>query len=302
MEASNFKTWLKGRIELLFSYDRWNIGYIEQTKESLIRTQKLNHNVYWLKEGNPEYAADPFPINIDNQLHIYYEEMSFWRGKGQLMMINTLDYKSKKKITGISKNEIHLSYPYLFEDQGQWYCLPETSEIEEVALFKIDKKQPEKLHKLRPILSGKRYVDSSIIFYQDKYWLFTTQSGKPNQLYIFHSTKLNEKFHPHELNPIKMDEFTGRSAGRPFLVDEKLYLPCQNPEKCYGGSVVIHELTNLSTTDFQYKKLFDILPIAPYTKGLHTINFHQDRIIIDGKRMVFSPIAILKKLSKKLRE
>lgn len=302
MEDLNLKTWLKKKYELFFTHEHWNIGYVEQTKENLMLTKTLNNKISWLKEGVPEYAADPFPIKIENKFLIYYEEMTFWNGKGKLMMIDSPDFKSKKAVTGIENGRIHLSYPFLFEENGKCYCLPETSAIKEVALYEVDKKQPEKLTKLWTILSGEKYVDSSLIYYQDKYWLFTTHSGKPDQLYIYHSTQLTEKFRPHSLNPIHMDKGIGRSAGKPFIVDDKLYLPCQNPAKCYGGSVVIHELTKLNPTSFSYKQAFEILPRAPYNKGLHTINFHQEQIIIDGKRTVFSPIAALKKLSKKLRE
>ncbi|RZL51220.1 MAG: hypothetical protein EOP00_00325 [Pedobacter sp.] len=298
----NWKYWLRRIFQLLFTYERWNIGYIEQTPEELISSKKLNENIYWLKEGRPEYAADPFPINIGNDLLIFFEEMSFWNGKGKLMSINVSNPKIKKRITGLGKKNIHLSYPYLFEDGGKWFCIPETSMLGEVAIYQIDEKQPEKLNKLQTILSGALYVDSSLIYYKDRYWLFTSHSGNPDQLYIYHSTELTGQFHPHDLNPIKMERNEGRSAGRPFTLKGKLYLPCQNPAKCYGGSVFIKEITELTQTTFSCTHLFELMPRSPYNRGLHTINFHQGLIIIDGKRLVLSPIASLKKLSKKLRE
>lgn len=302
MEAFTLKTWLVKKYEFFFTHEHWNIGYVEQTKENLIRTRKLNNNIYWLKEGVPEYAADPFPVTIDSKFFIYYEEMSFWHGKGKLMMIDSFDLRSKKRVTGIAKGKIHLSYPYLFEADGHWYCLPETSQLKEIALYQVDMKQPEKLTKLWAILSGEQYVDSSMIFFENKYWLFTTHAKQSGRLYIYHAGKITDKFEPHELNPIIMNSSTGRSAGRPFIVEDQLYLPCQNPTKCYGGSVVIHEITTLNPREFNCKQLFEISPISPYNKGLHTINFHQPHIIIDGKRKVFSLIAAFKKLSKKLRE
>lgn len=296
-----WKSWLERKFEYLFILDRWNIGYGTQTAEELIQTRKLTDEICWLQEDKPEYAADPFTVCIGGKTLIYYEELSFWHGKGRLKMIISPEINSKRNVVGIGDDNIHLSYPYIFEDGGNVYCIPETATKKEVALYEIDKKHPEKLNRLFSIVSGERYVDSSMIFHKNSYWVFTSISGESDRLYIYYANKLSEKFKPHALNPIYMKFNTARSAGRPFVVDNKLYLPCQNPEKCYGGSVTIHEIVDLSATTFNCKRLFDILPKPPYNRGLHTLNFYQDKVIIDGKRPVFSPIAILKKICKKLR-
>jgi len=285
----------------LFFYDKWNIGYVRQTPENLISTQKLNGEIKWLREDKVDYAADPFAIQLNGRLHLYYEELNFWKGKGEIMMTDDMLFKSKKKVKGIMKEAIHLSYPHLFAVQDQLYCIPETATARQIALYQIDVEDPCRFKKIRLLVEGEAFVDSSIIHFKNKYWLFSSISGMPGKLYIFHADSLDSSFKPHSLNPINVAVNVSRSAGRLFIVDQKLYMPSQNPEKCYGGSVMINEITNISETDFEYQTVFELLPQPPYDKGLHTINFAGDLIVIDGKRKVFSALGPLKKIIGKIR-
>ncbi|WP_439696886.1 hypothetical protein ACFGVS_30660 [Mucilaginibacter sp. AW1-7] len=288
-------------LDKIFLYDRWNIGYLRQTPENLILTQKLNGDVNWLTEDTVDYAADPFVIQVNSKTHLYYEELNFWKGKGEIMMTDDMLFKSKKKVKGIVNDAIHLSYPYLFTVQNQLYCIPETATARQVALYQIDEKDPCRFKKIRLLLEGEAFVDSSIVYFKNKYWLFSSMSRKPGKLYIFHADGLDAPFKPHSLNPINVAFNVNRSAGRLFIVDQRLYMPTQNPEKCYGGSVMINEITNISETEFQYQTAFELLPQPPYDKGLHTINFAGGLMVIDGKRKVFSALGPLKKIIGKIR-
>ncbi|MEN0052968.1 MAG: hypothetical protein AAGC65_04830 [Mucilaginibacter sp.] len=285
----------------LFVSDKWNIGYVHQTPADLIATQKLRGKITWLKEGDDDYAADPFIINIDGHLYIFYEELNFWKGKGEIAFIDDLSLKKKKRVKGIMNRSVHLSYPYMFTANDQLYCIPETSESKQVALYEVDKNNLQNFKKVSVILKDDNYVDNSIIYYQDKYWLFTSISGKHGELYIYYADNLFDDFKAHGQNPIKVDDHASRSAGRLFIVDGKLYMPSQNPAKCYGGSVMINEITKLNETEFERHTAFELLPQAPYDKGLHTITFADGLLIVDGKRSVYNALNPLKKVIRKIR-
>jgi hypothetical protein len=285
----------------LFVSDKWNIGYVHQTPEDLIATQKLKGQINWLKEGADDYAADPFIINIKGRLHIFYEQLNFWKGKGEIAFIDDMSLKKKKRVKGIMSRSVHLSYPYLFTVNDKLYCIPETSESKQVALYEVDEDNPQHFKKLKVILKDDNYVDSSIIYYQDKYWLFTSISGKHGELYIYYADNLLDVFKAHELNPIKVENYASRSAGQLFIVDQKLYMPSQNPTKRYGGSIMINEIMKLNETEFEHHTAFELLPQAPYNKGLHTISFADGLLIVDGKRSVYNGLNPLKKVVRKIR-
>ncbi|WP_422798269.1 glucosamine inositolphosphorylceramide transferase family protein [Sphingobacterium sp. HJSM2_6] len=287
--------------EKVFMADKWNIGIIEQSATNLIEQRKLK-NIVWLKEDNIDYAADPFISDINNQTTIYYEELNFWNGKGKIMMMEGVDFKSKRKVSGIIPSSIHLSYPYLFQLDKELYCIPETSNAKEVGLYNVDFSKPCLLIKNKVLLSGKEYVDSSIIFYNDKYWLFSSISENYNQLYIFYSSSIDGDYQEHKLNPITVEREACRGAGSLFIVDDFIYRPTQNPTKCYGGSIQINKIVVLTETEYKTDPVFEILPDKYYDRGIHHISFSNDTIVVDGKRRIFKFFMPIKKTVKVFRK
>jgi len=284
-----------------FTADKWNIGFVNQTPEDLIRTKRLGPAINWLKEDKIDYAADPFVIDVNNKPRIYYEELDFWKGKGEIMVIDGFDFKSKKKVEGIKPDAIHLSYPYLIEEKGDLYCIPETSEAKEVALYLVNKNEPAKLTKIKALVSGKAFVDSSIIYHDHRYWLFTSVSRDHHSLYIYHSKTLDGQYTGHYQNPIAVEKEFCRAAGNLFKVGQSLYRPTQNPVNRYGGSIIINKIETLTEKEFKATQQFEILPDLPYSQGLHNISFTQNMIVIDGKRKILSAVMPLKKFVRNLK-
>jgi hypothetical protein len=284
----------------MFFFDKWNIGYIFQSPQNLILNQQLRGEIKWLEEDDADYAADPFAININGRTHLYYEELKFWKGKGEIMMIDSMRFKNKKKVSGITERSMHLSYPHMFAADDNLYCIPETGAAKEIALYQVDIENPYKFKKIKVIVAGHKFVDSSIIYFNNKYWLFTSISGKQGELYIFYSDTLEGQFQAHSLNPISVAPNVNRSAGSLFIVGGKLYMPSQNSEKRYGGSIMINEITTITETNFQYNTAFELLPQFPYDQGLHTINFVGDLLMVVGRRKAFSVLGPFKKLIGKM--
>jgi hypothetical protein len=254
-----------------------------------------------LKEDTVDYAADPFVCEVNGSLYVFYEELNFWKGKGELQYIKGFDFRSKERIFGDLPVGIHLSYPYLFEDKGNFYCIPETSGSREIALYHVNPANLKMFSKVKVLLSGEQFVDSSIIYYRNKYWLFTSISQKSNQLYIYYAKTLQSDFIAHSSNPIKVDSYASRGAGHLFIVNDLLYRPTQNPDYCYGGSVVISKIIQLNEHEFAYQHEFEVSPEKPYDRGLHNISFGSDVIVLDGKRQVRSLFMPAKKVIKLMR-
>src|SRR5690606_41307221 len=151
--------------------------------DDLIKKKRLN-KIVWLKEDNVDYSADPFITEINNEVKIYYEELNFWHGKGKIMMIDGLDFKTKKEVSGIIPSNIHLSYPYLFKHESEIFCIPETSQAKEVVLYKVNVSKHNLLIKHKVLHYGKEYDDISIFFNIQQYLLFSNVSLLLNLMYI----------------------------------------------------------------------------------------------------------------------
>lgn len=287
--------------EKMFISEKWNVGYVNQSLESLIEHKQLN-NIVWLKEDWVDCAADPFIVDINNKIKIYYEELSYWHGRGKIMMIDGFDFKTKKQVKGISPTSIHLSYPYLIKQGEELYCIPETSNAKEVVLYKLNADKPDLLTRCKELLSGMKYVDSSIIFFNNKYWLFTSVSGVYDQLYIYYSSTIDGDYQEHQLNPIKVEKYACRGAGSLFIANNVIYRPTQNPTNCYGGSLQINKILVLTESEYKTEPVFEILPDKFYNRGLHHISFSNDKIVVDGKREVIEFFMSIKKLVKRIRK
>ncbi|GDX35802.1 hypothetical protein LBMAG18_03130 [Alphaproteobacteria bacterium] len=289
------------KINKLFYFEQWNIG-ISSAKISDVLTN--NFSVEWLKNpSKTSFNADPFIFSYQNKTFIIFEQYSLFLKRGRLFLAELVDKKIiNQKL--LLDNQKHLSYPCVYEEQEQIYLCCESYKTKQLELFLLEMPD-QKLTKLRDIFVDKAVVDPTLFKYQNYYYLFYSLANKPNEdLYLAFAKSLNEPFIDHPQNPVKSDLSNSRSAGNLFIDNEKLYRPAQNCQKTYGGSIVINQVKILSTTTFSEEKIIEILPdkFLPYNQGIHTINYHKNLIIVDGKKLNFLAlkplIAIIRKFKK----
>ncbi|GAA4087060.1 hypothetical protein GCM10022392_05040 [Mucilaginibacter panaciglaebae] len=283
----------------LFFADKWNIGYVFQSTEDFISLEALQ-NINWLKEDTSLYAADPFVLVKNAKIYIFYEDLRKTFSNGKINVIQDLSFTTKKNVSGLSTCG-HMSYPYIFQEGNDVYCIPETSSLKEVRLYKFTNDHFTEVSPCAVLIEGQEFIDTSIFKYQDRYWLVTSVKGQPQNNYIYYSSKLAGPYKAHKLNPLPADETGGRGAGSVFMSNGKLYRPTQNTKVRYGYSVIINRIDSLTTKSYSTKPIFEIRPKKPYNRGVHNISFADNLIVFDGKRAIFSPFMPLAKLLKRCR-
>lgn len=188
----------------------------------------------------------------------------------------------------------HLSYPCIFEKNGQTYCVPEAYQSQRASLHR---RTEQGWALVRHLIEGLPIVDPTLFEHRGRFWLlFTLQNDGAwgnEKLYAWHSEALDGPWAPHPLNPLKCDIGAARSAGNVFVLEGRLYRPSQDCSRTYGGAVVINEITRLSATEFEEHRVIRALPIAdgPYPDGLHTLNAMGDGIDFESKRFAFDGFA-----------
>ena len=80
------------------------------------------------------FQADPFLFVKDNELYLFYE-LQHWDDPGCIAMIKTKDLKVWSKPQMVLKEPFHLSFPFVFEDQGVIYMIPESQEDDSIRLY-----------------------------------------------------------------------------------------------------------------------------------------------------------------------
>jgi hypothetical protein len=184
----------------------------------------------------------------------------------------------------------HMSYPYIFSENGTIYCIPETHETRNVCLYK---KVDETWEYTRTLIEDLPIVDPVLFRYHDLYWIFCTHQNDGFygnlKLYAYYAENLESTWQPHPLNPLKCDVSSSRSAGNPIMIGGKLYRPSQDCSETYGGAVVMNEILTLSPTEFNEVPVAHIKPrqSSLYPHGLHTLNALENATIVDSKRVAF---------------
>lgn len=220
-------------------------------------------------------VADPFLFVYKDELFLFYEEQVDLRGRGVVKMIKTKDLKLWTKPIVVLEEEYHLSYPYVFEINGQIYMMPESGKNGTVQLYTPN----EDLTKWtinKTILKGGNYVDSSIIYHCDTCFLFTTDyTNETNILKLFWSDSIDSEWIEHKNSPIAVGGNIGRCGGSIFKYQDLIFRPSQLTQKRYGEGLDLYQILKLSKNEYKEEIYKTIIPNRnkKYFKGGHHINF-----------------------------
>lgn len=90
----------------------------------------------------------------------------------------------------------HLSFPFIFKYENEFYMMPEYSEGNELPLLKAIH-FPDKWEKIESLMIGKRVVDSSLLNYKGDNYLVTQElnSGYSSDELSLFIQKIKNGFH-----------------------------------------------------------------------------------------------------------
>lgn len=281
----------------LFRHEIWHTGIVAQPITDILENG-ITQPVHWIApEAADEFFADPFGGTDEqgNEL-LLCEHFSYKTGKGVIARLTRHGNTSRWL-----EREHHLSYPYLFKVGDEQMLLPESHENYNVSLRYANNPEKTVMH----LLHGVSAVDSTVVEYAGKFWLFCTveEEGSNTSLHIFCADNSDSTFEPHAANPVKTDVRSSRPGGTPFVHNGKLYRPAQDCAADYGSAVIINEVTLLSTTEFEEKPVRTLAPQQGWTchKGLHTLSaLNAHETLIDAKRFVFNATQFRRVLKRKI--
>lgn len=211
------------------------------------------------------FWADPFLIKHNNKTYLFIEELIYKNKLGHLSVMEIDEQGNYTKPETILVKDYHLSYPFVFEDNGSHYMIPETSGNNDIQLYKATD-FPLKWEFQQVLMKDVIAVDTTIYKENDTYWMFTNMkkhkgASKHVELYLFSSKTLaTDQWVEHPLNPIVSDIKTARPAGKLFNYNGKLYRPSQNCSNHYGYGLNFSEITVLNTNKFEEKLISVIKP------------------------------------------
>lgn len=202
------------------------------------------------------FVADPFLYAQGDVLYLFFEMKNSITMQGDIGVARSIDKGATWQHLGVALDEKwHLSYPYVFDYNGQIYMMPEGSANGDLRLYRAED-FPLKWT-LEKIIMKKPLVDSFVVNYNNKYWLFgSDHSGigtkKNGQLEIWYSTSPLGPWRPHRKNPIynTNKSMGARNGGRPFEYNGHLYRTGQDCGDTYGRRVRVFKIEILNEDEF----------------------------------------------------
>ena len=280
--------------------DDWNVGVVDDEVGAFVDGDADGEVEWYAGPMEDAFVADPFAVDVDGETYVFVEEFDQDDAKGKISYVALDDWPDGAFETAIEE-PFHMSYPYAFRHDGAAYATPETGEIDEVRLYRID--APAEWAQVETLLTGVSASDPSVVRRDGRWWLFFTKRGGTPQghltdLHVWHAPELTGEWEPHANNPVKTDVRSAKSAGTLFERDGALYRPAQNCAGGYGQSVVLNRVTELTPTGFAEESVVTVEPTAGgrYPEGLHTVAGDGEVTLVDGKRNVWNRVTLGRKV------
>lgn len=252
----------------------WLVAYrmrcVDAASEPRARELRL-----MLPEPGGSYA-DPFPFSRDGKQFLFFEECRPDRRRG---VISFVEIDGSGRVTEpetILETDYHLSYPFVFEWQGDVYMLPETGAHQTIELYRAVE-FPRRWVLDRTVMHNISAVDCTVFRVGDLFWMFANTAAPSGnwgeELSLFHAETPLGPWTAHPRNPVVTDVRRARPAGNLFMADGRLIRPGQDCSVRYGHAVVLNLVEALSTTEYRERPVDTIHPDWwPGALCTHTMN------------------------------
>lgn len=235
------------------------------------------------------WYADTFLFRKDGVLYLFLEKFDNRTEKG-LIAVSRLENGRFTEPEDVLEEPFHLSYPVVFEADGNIYMMPETHADGCIRLYRA-REFPYKWEPDRVLVPDTDCVDTVPL--DD--WLVTgrlcPQADMRVDLLLFRRADGA----PHPMNPIRSGSFCDRGAGAVVTVGGKRLRPVQDCSGgTYGRRIVFKQIVRADGEAYADEEAFvltpDMLPAGRLRpRGVHTYAFLDGYEVVDVKLRRFNP-------------
>lgn len=236
-----------------------------------------------IKLPKDEFWADPFLFPYKGEAYVFFEIYSYKTKLGKISC-GRIQNNEIVEVQDILDFDYHLSYPFIFEEDDSIFMIPETSDNNQVEIYKCES-FPNKWSLYTTAFEGEKIVDTS--YYKDEngqQWLFLNKAFEDHSsnLYIYKidTLKLN-KIEAHKKNPVIIDTRLARNAGKIFNLENKKIRHSQNNSiGVYGYGLNLNVIKKLTIDDYIEEKIVSIEPDSHKgIKATHNLSLLDDFIL-----------------------
>ena len=262
--------------EVSFARDNW--------------TRAVLRDATVIENPSGRYIADPFVIQRDGRDICFVEDYDRTSGRGRISAFE-MNGSSSVCLGPVIEENFHLSFPYLFEFDGNLYMCPESSENRDIRLYRCSGfPMAWKLEKI--IMSNVSAADSMLFEREGIWWMLTNidpcgSGDHCSELFAFHAkSPLDESWTPHANNPLLVDSRSARNGG--LLRDGKTIFRVSQRQGFdrYGKGSQINEILDLTDEDYKESCVAAIRPsFRRGLEGTHHMHSSGGITVVDSLRL-----------------
>ena len=211
--------------------ESWNVAFRMKSEGSILSDKKTEFHI--IPNSSKYWAADPMVFEFNGNIFIFAElyDYKLCRGTIGYTLFNGSCFSAWKQVI---VEEYHMSYPYVFCLDNEIYMLPETSEAEQLILYKaVD--FPEKWEKVRIISDDVKWVDTTLLLRENGIIGFTKQLSEPRVDYML---TFDNEFNLLNKVTLSKESDKMRCGGRCFRYNDEMIRVCQDCHEKYGGALI----------------------------------------------------------------
>lgn len=275
--------------KLCYYAPHWRIGWRFVTPGAPGVHDSLSlTGVQWniLHDPGVRFFADPFPISAGGRHYIFFEDFDHRDGKGVISCAEVDVSGATGPVRRVLEEPWHLSYPFLFEDGGDIFMLPESSANRSLELYRADA-FPHRWTRVATLMTGVELSDATLVRHGGRLWMFAAMrdgQGSPSDtLSLFSAPRLTAPWTAHGANPLIIDQRGARPAGGFFTRSGRLWRPVQDCANGYGTGIGLAEILRLDDGGFEQRIHTVLRPPAEWPgRRLHTLSRYGQLECIDG--------------------
>lgn len=197
------------------------------------------------------FWADPFVISRQGRDIIFVEDFDLSRG---LAHISALEIHPNGEISDLGTclyDDVHLSFPYIFEWEGQLYMCPEISQRREIRVYR-SVEFPLKWELASVLMKGVSAADTILTERDGRWWMLTnldSSGGEDHctELHVFWSDNpLSQHWTRHQHNPVIADARRARNGGLIHDADGLFRVGQIQSYGIYGAGYQVNRVHELS--------------------------------------------------------
>lgn len=289
--------------------DIWRPAIVAASAEEILVRGSLDGFArHWLPEmGAFRFLADPFGLWRDGRLHVFAEGYDYRNRVGWIeAFVFDAGFALLERGSALME-PWHLSYPYVFEAEGETWMVPEAHKSGRLTFYRAVE-FPFRWEPAIRIALDHVPIDATPLFHDGLWWLFYTsadqEAAKTGALHVAFAERLAGPWQPHPGNPVRIDPAGARPGGVAIMGTDGIILPVQDCTTTYGAGISPLQIKTLTPDRFEARlgaTLRAPAGAAPYTEGLHTLSAAGAITLVDMKRTELSAHGLAIQLGERIR-